>query len=232
MAELLLEFCGTPGGNAPAGHVLLSEQDARQLLELMESLLEDERFIRRLQYVKTMLETSGHELELERKLVRLTGKRPIAAGIGMTAENMRKRRVRIGVLRQSRERDPSPVTFQHFLKMEELLYNDLGVGPAVSELLLRVAVQNEVALMALVRAVHDEKRVHPPSSLSLGAIKRAFVSRLREAHSKEMPANKLIGLTTLVANGSVLFTTRDWDAIGVLSQLGAALAMSTNTGSR
>lgn len=212
--------------NKFSAHAVLSDAQARELLRLLQALLEDERFLRKLAFANLIADTSPSDISLDIKLVRLTGKRPIGAGIGMTSASMRKWRVRLGALRPSLQRDPSPMTFAHFVKMEQKLLEELEVDPRVIDAVLRLASHSEPAFRRLIAAINGAAadRADSPRIFRLSDFRKLTTS-LADRHLRELPKDKAIGLFTLISNTTVIFTTRDWGVAGTISTMCGGLAI-------
>lgn len=227
LTRIIVENLDGVANNKASENFVLSDSQARELVHLLGELAQSEAFLRKLSFVNSIVDTPQNDPKLDIKLVRLTGKRPIAAGIGMTSETMRKWRVRLGVSPAVQPNDPSPMTFTHFLKMEEKLLRELGVDPRVADLVLRVAARSEAALRALLLAINGEisdgaksKRV-----LRLEHLRRDFVGLLSDAHIRELPKDTVVGLFTVIPDLSVLFTTRDWGVAGTMSTMCGGISM-------
>lgn len=227
LSKIIIENLDGVADNRSSDMLTLTDAQAGELLRLLEQLMQSETFLRKLSFVNLIVDASPDDPKLDLKLVRLTGKRPIAAGIGMTSETMRKWRVRLGVCPPIGPKDPAPMTFGHFLKMEERLLAALDVDPRVADLVLRVAARSEYALRELLLAISggilDEAK--SPRVLRLGALKRMFVPLLSDTHIRELPRERVGALFMAISDMSVMFTTRDWGVAGTMSNICAGLAM-------
>ncbi|MBS0269150.1 MAG: hypothetical protein JSS54_09245 [Proteobacteria bacterium] len=227
LSKILIENVDGCGGNHEPGKVSLSDHQASELLELLEILIQDERFFRRLAFVNQIVDASPLDEKLDLKLARLTGKRPIGAGIGMTSENMRKWRVRLGASFPQQANDPLPMTFTHFLKLEQKLLNELGVDPRVAGLVMNAAARNEQVFLSLLRSINGQNgpAAEAPKVFRLQDLTRKFLKPLSDAHVREFPKDRVVGLFTMVSNTSILFTTRDWGVAGTISTLCGGFSM-------
>jgi len=227
LSKILIENVEGISENLDQSQVVLTDEQAEKLCGLLEQLMQEESFFRRLAFVNQIIDTDPLDEKLDLKLVRITGKRPFAAGMGMTSENMRKWRVRLGVAPKKSLHDPVPMTFTHFLKMEEKLLNKMDVNPRVSALALQAASQNEGAFLQLLRAINGDPKnsAHVSSVVRLQHLRRKFIEPLSDPHKRELPKERVVGLFTVISNTSVLFTTRDWGVAGTISTMCGGFSM-------
>jgi hypothetical protein len=113
------------------------------------------------------------------------------------------------------------MTIRKFLALERALLESSNLNERVRELVLRVVG----AQSAAIEAIRDGDNVLPRGSLTRLPAKLAQevdVAR-RTVGVRPMSTQKVAGIITIVADMSVLFTTRDWSVVGTLSPMAGAL---------
>ena len=226
LTEVLLDVPITSKTNLRHDDFALTDKQALELLHLLEKIINEDRFIRRTDFIRLMSTANDNDPKLDLKLLRVSGKRTIGMGVGMTSKKMRQWRIRLGTIPATEKTDPTPMTFTHFLKMEERLLSELRVHPRIAELILAAAASNEERCLALVRGVNSLANDTAQKSRFPGAgtVRRIFVAPLKNG-ATTFSQNQLVGLAGLITNTSVLFTTRDWGVAGQLSAVCANIAM-------
>lgn len=109
----------------------------------------------------------------------------------------------------------------HFLKMERVLLENSSLSPRVRNLVMK-AVNNQQAHLEDIR---DCRATLPEGAVSKLPV-RVIDSVRKSMASDNSPisSHKITGLMTVVADMSVLFTTRDWGVTGTLSTMAGGLA--------
>jgi hypothetical protein len=106
----------------------------------------------------------------------------------------------------------------HFLQMGRWLLDAAGLNPRVTELASRV-------IRSLRPRLEQVRRGE--ATLDHGAIERLLAIPLQRditKHVREISSTRIVCIVTLVADLSILFTTRDWSVVGTLSSIAGALA--------
>lgn len=109
----------------------------------------------------------------------------------------------------------------HFLKMERVLLENSSLSPRVRNLVMK-AVNNQQAHLEDIR---DCRATLPEGAVSKLPV-RVIDSVRKSMASDNSPisSHKITGLMTVIADMSVLFTTRDWGVTGTLSTMAGGLA--------
>jgi hypothetical protein len=112
------------------------------------------------------------------------------------------------------------MTLDHFFAMERKLFRATGVNPKVSNFISEQ--------LYLQRGELEEVR-EGAKPLSKGSVKKVvdeiFVLGLKGMRS--VSAVRISAVITIVANASVLFSTRDWSVTGTLSTMCGAIAAAS-----
>ena len=117
------------------------------------------------------------------------------------------------------------MTTQKFLTLERALLESSDLNARVRELVLRVVT----AQSAAIESIRDGEKVLPRGDLTRLPMKIAQevdIAR-RTVGVQPMSTQKVAGIITIVADMSVLFTTRDWSVVGTLSPIAGALVAAT-----
>ncbi|MEH6827237.1 hypothetical protein [Parasphingorhabdus sp.] len=108
------------------------------------------------------------------------------------------------------------MTYEHFLKMERRLIVQRHIPLRIRAVIVGVVdkYENEV----------EEARngINPLKSGSIVKVSRSILESLNRNKKTELEplkSSQLAGLATLIADSSVLFTTRDWSVAGTMSAM-------------
>ncbi|HEX8571804.1 MAG TPA: hypothetical protein VF759_03530 [Allosphingosinicella sp.] len=218
LAEALLDMpADWRASNLPSGQVPLSDRAAADLLPLLEDYVASKKFLERTEFVELM----GSEGSSRRtREIYLQGRS--AAGRTRVAASWQwgDFQLRLGIGRDIvRGSSARYMHFSHFLRMEERLLAELQLHPRVKALVIQMVVDRKPE----IEGIRDGRM-----SIRRGSVRdvpKPVMEELR--HTKPdgghmLPLGKVIALTTLTADLSVMFTTRDWGVAGTLSAMAAA----------
>jgi hypothetical protein len=211
LSELVLEQEGQgPSTNLELGQAFLSDSEARLLLQLLEAFAVEKRNLESAYLIEELL---GGGVYNDRELRNIY---------------LNWRVGRLGILHtESSDRaywyraSASPMEFEYFLKMEEILLKAAGLHPRVRTL-----------AMNLVARQKDVIRQLRSGDLAVGAgtvLKpiKGLISKLKHQsvpHFGHDPIslNKISSVILIVSDLSCLYTTRDWGVAGFMSTICAA----------
>jgi hypothetical protein len=218
LAEALLN---TPQGhhasNLPSEAVPLSDADANELLYLLEEYVASRRFRERTEFVEILGDgqSSSRAREVYLRGRSEAGKTRVAASWQWSDF-----RLRLGLHAEAlRGAATSYMDFAHFLRMEERLLEELRLHPRVRSLVIQMVVDHRSQIEA-VR--NGRKRIRRGS---VRDIPQPIIDELKAPNQDRdfmLPLRKVVALTALTADLSVMFTTRDWGVAGTLSAIAAA----------
>lgn len=121
--------------------------------------------------------------------------------------------------------ETSPMTYEHFLKMEKTLFDQFELRPSVSRLLLKLVAEHQDRVEETRRAKQEL-----PSNFVLNLISDLpdSIRRFSLTHWLDQPmeTNRAAGLLTIVINLSALYSSRDWSVASVLSTLAGAMTVA------
>ena len=107
-----------------------------------------------------------------------------------------------------------------FMTLERKLIESTGLHPRVRDLIMRTVRAKE----ASIESIRNGDATLPKGSLTKLPLRIAQeIQASRLVGVKPMSTQKMVGIITIVADTSVLFTTRDWNVVGTLSNLAGAL---------
>jgi hypothetical protein len=197
--------------------VPLSDDDAHELLELLEAYVISKRFRDRSQFVEIV--GNQHEWKTARELF-LKGRSDAGRTRSAASWQWGSFQLRLGMGHHiTPGSSGSYMNFNHFLEMEARLLRELRLHPRVQSLVLQMVVDRR----GDIETVRSGKK-----RLQRGAVSRIpdpIIQELRATRRGDadhtLPLRKVVALTTLTADLSVMFTTRDWGVAGTLSAIAA-----------
>jgi hypothetical protein len=212
--------------NLPLRSVALSEAEKRELANLLGSLLEDRSFYLALSFVDGILNLNGLRDEQLREIY-LSERKKRGRTRVLSSKLWADFLARIG--RRSGwttwGSSAHPMDYSHFLKMEERLLNALKFPRSV----IREAVQ---LISRLQTSVEQVLLKSAQAKAAVEDTTHDLLIRLRETlrsrSVQELSKSQVIGLAIVVANTSVLFTTRDWSAAGTMSAISGGLVQTVS----
>jgi hypothetical protein len=226
LTKLLLEHqhSGTKQSNVAAETVVLSDKEAQEIQLGVRERLESREFAQAAYFVEAMTSTEDREDKTAREIF-LSSRARNGRTRALASTHWAAFKTRLGIRSLRRDQPVSPMPLTRFLQMERRLLIAAGMEQQVVNLLMQIV---ETQLPDL-QEIRDGRR-----TLGHGAVRsilaRPFV-RLYDAISpaldREITTQKLGAVMLLVADCSVLFTTRDWGVAGTLSTMAAAVAGAT-----
>lgn len=217
ISEILLEYLDSQGGNSnlPEKHIALTDKQCIELKGLISKLLAHPKFDVVDLFFKLihLNRFSGGE---RAKKIYMEGRSSLGKSTAMSSYQWDELRQRIGGLSWSDTLivRTEPMSEAHFLKMETMLFNELYN----EEKLIKQSVANYLSLQTLKRLGKLQKKRARRKNTQIKSVKYIF-EKLNEAAQKQkmLTVENLEAAAFVLSNSSVLFTTRDWTATGVLS---------------
>lgn len=230
MSRLLLEQIDplNTGANLPPDTVALSDAEASRLLALLNSLVEHRNFVESAFLIEEL--SSGAERN-DRAIREIYLKNRASRGRTriMASTKWADYLSRLGVRSSWHPYIGGvPMSDTQFIEMERRLFASLDISQPVSELLLKYV---RAVLPKVRTALSGQRKI--PSGTIRSAIIEPFrdVARQRRGIDRTVSSTKVVAAMTLVADLSILFTTRDWDVAGTLSGMsGAFIALALPEG--
>ena len=214
--------------NHSSDEVPLSDCEAARLIELLEELIVSRRFIESTSFVEELSRGENANLKGARKIFTewrtKTGRNKSMSWLHWN-EFLHRFSCRIDQKTTTVVSKSGEMTFSYFLKMERILLKEISVNPRVASIVMHFVskYQSEVEAARCGDA--------PMLAGSIIAQPKALLDALKKSvgNGIGVPAfstQRLVGIITVVANTSVLFTTRDWSVAGTFSTIAGAMAAS------
>lgn len=227
LAELI---AGQSNGqtNLPTDGAILSEREAATLLRLLEEFASSKKFVESAYFVERVtqgdLENDSDLREIFLSWRKFYGRSRAMASTHWFDFTLRlgRSRSKFGYVR-GLTKNPNEMPYRHFREMERLLLKRSGVSDRVQSLILSVIDKFENDVEA---SRHGDKPL-PSGSISKlpTIISESIVNDVKfNLGTFNLNGAQAAGLMTVIADVSVLFTTRDWGVAGTLSTIAGGLA--------
>lgn len=224
LAKLLLECINSDsmGSNLPSNMVTLTDSEADELASSLEKLVNSRDFMETCYFVEG-LTLQGTRNDPGIREIYLSARKRRGRSRAMASMHWSEFLVRLGLYKKA----PwsvrcTPMDIEYFQRMEERLLAASGLHPKVVKLIMGVIDSQTPGL----EEIREGNR-----SLKRGTVKPLVadpIFRWREHRREPLDLNiskkNVVAAITIVADASVLFTTRDWSVTGTLSTMAAALA--------
>jgi len=224
MAKLILEDNNYLNSNISADLIALSDEEAEELLRLLQLLLEKKEFWQAssfIDHVTNMPSETSDRLARNMFIYGLENKKKQAIMASYRWFEFLKR-LGIGEVKKISISPSSqkirPMEYEHFLTMEKMLFDRALIPASVSLPIIEQIKERKNEVMAIKK---------PMENTGLSIIK-TIKTRIDKGEDKTVVKMDLCSAITLIVNYSVMFTTRDWGVTGTLSCL-AAIHMSLFT---
>ncbi len=219
LSRLLIEQLddGGPMSNKAPDRVTLSDAEARRLFRLLTQLTSTREFLENSHFVEGITLPQAQSNKALREIYFAGRKRH---GKSRAASSMKWADFegRFGWVPLAWRVAANPMSFEHFLDMERKLFESAELTKPVVDLLMSF-IDSQRAYVELAR--------EGKQPLVSGSIRRLMLDGLQSAERlssslADMPTSKVAGIATVVANMSVIFSTRDWGVAGTLSTIAGA----------
>lgn len=217
LARLLLDAANIKfSDNIPSDQIILTDKEAKKLIELIDSLLNSKEFLFATSFIN---ELSAFPLTGEGRMkdIYLTGLSELGKkSTQMSFYRWNEFKARLGLFNLSvvGNKPISPMRYSYFLKMEEILFKSFDIDPLVMDLLMRTVEGSEKKVLKSLKE----------ANLLPGGIIRGLMTKIKETASSGISQINVASAITFISNSSVIFTTRDWGVAGTLSCMAAAAA--------
>ena len=231
LAELIV---GQNNGltNLPSDGAILSEREAGMLLQLLEEFAGSKKFVESAYFVERItqgdLETDSDLREIFLSWRKFYGRSRAMASTHWFDFTRRLGRTqsKLGYIR-GLTKAPRAMPYSHFREMERLLLKRSGVSTRVQSLILSVVDKygSDVEASRL-----------GAKPLPIGSISK-LPTTIAESIQNDVRFNlgtfnlngaQAAGLMTVIADVSVLFTTRDWGVAGTISTIAGGFAAAAS----
>lgn len=224
IAKLLLERLDSDAAasNLASEMVALTDKEAEELVGLIEKLIKSREFQEACYFVEGVtLPESPEEGRLRE--IYLSARKRRGRSRAVASIQWEDFQARLGIIHQRPwYRRSLPMSYDYFLRMEKRLFIDLNLHPRVIELMMRV-ISNQAAEIEKIKSGERAIRHGTVRPLVADPIFRWREQRF-ESQDLKISTNRIVAAATIVADVSVLFTTRDWSVAGTLSMIASVLA--------
>lgn len=229
LGGLISDPIGLEAGNHSYEEVPLSNAEAARLIELLEELLSSKKFLESCHFVEGLSRGREADIATLRDIFNYwrgrTGRNKSMSWLHFN-EFLRRYNSEIDPERSRHLPRLREMSFSYFMRMERILLAAAPLSPRVRALTLSVVKKFEADIELARRGLKP---------LPNGVIKaqpRVLLEGLRVSNLSVvgMPtfaATQIVGIVTLVADTSVLFTTRDWGVAGTFSTIAGAMAAAS-----
>ncbi|HKJ00416.1 MAG TPA: hypothetical protein VKB51_18225 [bacterium] len=223
MVRLLLENMDQHAdSNLPPGMVALTDKEADELVRSLEALVGKREFVEACYFVQGLTNPDSAEQARLREIY-LSARNRRGRTRALASIHWAQFQARFGLINENtRHANTARMDFAHFKRMEERLLASLGIHENVIKLVLWI-IDDQESQIEMARVGRR--------SLRHGTIKPLVadpIYRWRENRGKtrdlRVSTTSISAAITIVANISILFTTRDWSVTGTLSTMAGALA--------
>jgi hypothetical protein len=228
LAKLIGEESPSQKGNSFPDSVALTDSEASRLVELLEELVTSKSFLEGAFFTEQISLGHGADLNQLRSIFTYWRAKKFR-NRSMSWLHWSEFTMRLSAqCFPAGQRVAGPrkeMTIAYFKKMEWILLRNADVTPRVSALIVEMIGKLEVEIEATRNGFSPLKPgsiANEPKSL-LNELK---ADRLSVLGLRSFPANRLAGILTIVADSTVMFTTRDWGVAGTLSTMAGAIATS------
>lgn len=229
LSQLILAADEQTSNNLRSNIIALAPSEAAELLRLLEDFSQSKLFHEGAYFTEQMSTGNGLHLDRLKRIYgnwrRRRGKTNVASSQRWTEFVVRsgfKFSKNAWIWPSDLRRTPvSPMSLEHFYKMERRLAYTAGLHPRVQDLISDYLI----SIGPQIQEMRNEG-----SGLEDGTLRKfveGFFDDLRlhfsGAETQPMSRRRLVSLSTLVMDTGALFATRDWTATGVLSGIGAVI---------
>jgi hypothetical protein len=231
LIQLLATILTSPepiSSNVTDGRVPLSPSEAKQLFSLLEKLVSSREFRETTYFIEGL--TQGHVTERDDlREIYLSRRKMRGRSRALSSTHWRAFLNRIGVTKFSygsasrADIYTTRMTYKYFLEMERRLIVKRNIPLRLRAVIMDVVTKYQEDVEA---ARNGEKRMSDGSILKGVESMLGILNSPNESEVEPMEPSRLAGLATLIADTSVLYTTRDWSTAGTMSAMAGALCVT------
>lgn len=222
--KILIEEEDNKGSNLrpSGGTIVVSESEALKLEILLNNLISAKTFLENTYFVERVTQREFVKEEHLREIY-LYRRKKKGRTRAMASSVWSDFQFRLGIVHKlTISVGPAPMPFEYFVKMEKRLLQSMNIHPKIYHIFLKFIEENEGGVERIRSSIKNVKK---------GTFKRianSIKKDLRIKNGKRLLGNtvektNLVSLGIIIANSSVLFTTRDWSVAGTMSCLAGAV---------
>jgi hypothetical protein len=207
--------------NVAENSVALSDAEANELLSHIRNMLESRDFAEASHFVETVTQP-GDISDKSAREIYLSGRAQKGRSRAMASSQWEDFKARLGFRSQPLQVNVAPMDFGHFARMEQRLLAAAGIDQQVVGILMQILTRQ----LPELQKIRDGRRHFPARAVKnalLGPFERWYQG-VAPGLDREVSTQKLGAVMLVVADGAVLFTTRDWGVAGTLSTMAGVTA--------
>ena len=224
LGQLLDEKLSSDNNNLPAGELALSASERTELQDLVERVSTERSFFVALVFVDGILGNKGATEQSLREIYVSERKRRGYSRV-LSSGAWHQFKTRLGgrsedlstYLRAARR-----MPYEHFMRMERRLLSFYRLPDRVRDYVVNT-VEKERAKLESIREVLFTRSHDAYHSVQQNT--KELLDQVRQ-RGETMSSQQLAGLVCVVADSSVLFTTRDWSVAGTISTMAGSVVLA------
>ncbi|MFY0398923.1 hypothetical protein [Brevundimonas naejangsanensis] len=209
------------GGNVGSDRLVLSDERARELCDLLTEYIGSRAFVRGTTFVEMLFDGRlGHDHDARE--IYLSSRKDMGRTRVLASRQWADFKARIGLEASPYEARARPMDSSQFIEMEKRLLRKLAVHPALEKLIESLVIDR----IEIFDKIEKREKILVPGQIRGTAVK--FLSQLQgTCGGIDVSRTQVVGIATVVSDATVLFSTRDWGVAGTLSTIAGGLAMSS-----
>ncbi|WP_143255471.1 MULTISPECIES: hypothetical protein [Brevundimonas] len=207
-------------GNVGSDRLVLSDERARELCDLLTEYIGSRAFVRGTTFVEMMFD-GRLDHDHDAREIYLSSRKDMGRTRVLASRQWADFKARIGLEASPYEARVRPMDSSQFIEMEKRLLRKLAVHPALEKLIESLVIDR----IEIFDKIEKREKIFVPGQIRGAAVK--FVSQLQGAcGGVDISKTQVVGIATVVSDATVMFSTRDWGVAGTLSTIAGGLAMS------
>lgn len=227
LGQLILETEGVfVDSNCQKDRISLSNQEAGELLELLEQFVDSKRFQETAYLLESIYSGSGYDSNRLRNIY-LSWRKFHGKSRALATDQWEVLLSRLGLAPRHYRGQPwyrtqaMPMSLDHFMKMERKLANSSGLSPRVQDLLLSyVRLQfGYVEAVRNGRARIERGQISSKPNSIIDTLRNEMKSKIG---IKPIQTTKIAGVMVIVMDLTAAYFTRDWSVASFISTIAGA----------
>lgn len=225
LSKLMLEFLERNSlTNMPTDEVLLTDDEARELAELLDQLINSKEFAEKAYFVEAathknfLYDRTAREIYLARRKQRGRSRAMASTHWNRFVDRLQPGRAFIPGSHSGL------MSFDYFLNMEKKLFESIQLDARIVNHVIRQIKETQSNV--------DNAR-SGKSPFENGFIQSALRRIIKRDNSKKnvspsehrVAVDRISAVLTIISNSSVLFSTRDWGVAGTISTMSGSLSL-------
>lgn len=221
LAKIVLdENSFSHGGNVGSDRLVLSDEKARELCDLLTEYIGSRAFVRGTTFVEMMFDGRLDNDHNAREIY-LASRKDMGRTRVLASRQWADFKARLGLAVSPFEAGVRPMDSSQFIEMEKRLLRKLAVHPALENLIENLVIDR----IEIFDKIEKREKILVPGQIRGSAVK--LIGQLKGSFGGiDISRTQVVGIATVVSDVTVMFSTRDWGVAGTLSTVAGGLAMS------